>query len=154
MPTTSSRATSCSATASTSTAKRSASPWPAAKGHSLGAISVPRGKQKNDEFLGLTEVIYDQVDVSIPIISADGASSQFALAYEYQGCVEDRICYPPIVKYLSVDAANGLLQVVDDLALAGGAVAAPVASCQRQRQRPDDERVSHRFRRPTSSLSC
>ena len=29
------------------------------EGHTLGAISVPRGKKKNDEFLGMTEVIYD-----------------------------------------------------------------------------------------------
>ncbi|MDJ0776596.1 MAG: protein-disulfide reductase DsbD [Gammaproteobacteria bacterium] len=98
------------------------------EGHAVGAISLPRGKQKNDEFLGLTEVIYGAVDVSIPILSEDGASSRFALAYEYQGCLEERICYPPIVKYLSVDAANGLLQVVDDLALAGAATATGVAA--------------------------
>ena len=88
------------------------------EGHSLGAISVPRGKQKVDEFLGPTEVIYHGVDVSIPIISDAGASDRFALSYQYQGCVEDRICYPPVTKYISVDAANGLLQVVDDLAQA------------------------------------
>ncbi len=97
-------------------------------GHSLGAIALPRGKQKNDEFLGLTEVIYGGVDVSIPILSDAGASSQFALAYEYQGCLEERICYPPIVKYLSVDAANGLLQVVDDLAMVGSGASAAVTT--------------------------
>ena len=39
------------------------------KGHQLGAISVPRGKKKNDEFFGPTEVIYDQVDVSVYDVS-------------------------------------------------------------------------------------
>ena len=90
-------------------------------GHALGAISVPRGKKKNDEFLGPTEVIYDQVNVSIPILSEDGASGQFALSYQYQGCVENRICYPPITKYLAVNASEGLIQVVDELDLANGA---------------------------------
>jgi thiol:disulfide interchange protein DsbD len=84
-------------------------------GHALGAISVPKGKKKIDEFLGPTEVIYDQVNVSIPIISETGASGQFALSYQYQGCVENRICYPPITKFLAVNASEGLIQVVDQL---------------------------------------
>jgi thiol:disulfide interchange protein DsbD len=98
------------------------------EGHALGAISLPKGKKKVDEFLGPTEVIYGQVDVSIPIISDDGASSQFALSYQYQGCVENRICYPPITKYLSVDAGQGLIQVVNDLGDAGGAAMAAVSA--------------------------
>ena len=98
------------------------------EGHALGAISLPKGKKKVDEFLGPTEVIYGQVDVSIPIISDDGASSQFALSYQYQGCVENRICYPPITKYLSVDAGQGLIQVVKDLGDAGGAAMAAVSA--------------------------
>lgn len=86
------------------------------QGYSLGAISLPRGKQKFDEFFGDTEVIYDQINVSIPIISEAGASNKFALSYSYQGCVEDRICYPPITKYLAVDASQGLLEVRHELA--------------------------------------
>ena len=84
-------------------------------GHSLGAISVPRGKKKNDEFLGPTEVIYDQVNVSIPLISQANASSKLVLSYKYQGCVEERICYPPITKYLDIDAGEGLIQVVNEI---------------------------------------
>ncbi|TNF90378.1 MAG: protein-disulfide reductase DsbD, partial [Gammaproteobacteria bacterium] len=85
------------------------------EGHTIGAISLPRGKKKDDEFFGPTEVIYDQVNVSIPIISETGASSRFTLSYGYQGCVEDRICYPPITKYLAVNAGEGLIQVLSDL---------------------------------------
>ncbi|MDH3761506.1 MAG: protein-disulfide reductase DsbD [Gammaproteobacteria bacterium] len=98
------------------------------KGHTLGAISLPKGKKKVDEFLGPTEVIYDQVNVSIPIITEDGASAQFALSYQYQGCVENRICYPPITKYLSVDAGQGLIQVVNDLGDAGDVPMAAVGA--------------------------
>ncbi len=83
-------------------------------GHSLGPISVPRGKQKDDPFLGPMEVIYDEVGVSIPIISDANASGQFRLSYQYQGCVEDRICYPPVTKYLEVDTAAGLIKVSHD----------------------------------------
>ncbi len=82
-------------------------------GHSLGAISVPRGKKKDDEFFGPTEVIYGQLDLAIPLISEANASDRIVLSYDYQGCVEDRICYPPITRYLSIDASEGLIQVVD-----------------------------------------
>jgi thiol:disulfide interchange protein DsbD len=94
-------------------------------GHSLGAVSLPKGKKKHDEFFGETEVIYDQVNVSIPIISEANASDRITLSYGYQGCVEDRICYPPITKYLVVDASEGLIQVVDEL---DAAASAPTAS--------------------------
>ncbi len=83
-------------------------------GHSLGPISVPRGKQKDDPFLGPMEVIYDEVGVSIPIISDANASGQFRLSYQYQGCVEDRICYPPVTKYLEVDTAARQIKVSHD----------------------------------------
>ena len=72
-------------------------------GHTIGAVSLPKGKDKYDEFLGQTRVFYEQVKLSIPIISDPGASSNYQLAIQYQGCVEDRICYPPVTKYLTVD---------------------------------------------------
>ncbi len=108
-------------------------------GHSLGAISLPKGKNKFDEFFGDTEVIYNQVNVSIPIISAANASDQFTLSYGYQGCVEDRICYPPITKYLSVNAAEGLIQVVDELADAGNNAKTDGTSVLGQLQAPVSE---------------
>ncbi len=85
------------------------------EGHQVGPISLPRGKIKNDEFFGPMEVIYGQLDVAIPMISAPDASDRFRLSYQYQGCVEDRICYPPITKYLDVDAGQGLIRVVGEL---------------------------------------
>jgi len=84
-------------------------------GHAIGPISVPRGKMKDDEFFGPTEVIYEQLNLAIPLISDANASNRIQLSYSYQGCVEDRICYPPITKYLDIDASAGLIQVVDQL---------------------------------------
>jgi thiol:disulfide interchange protein DsbD len=107
--------------------------------HTLGAISIPRGKKKTDEFLGPTEVIYDQVDVSIPVISEPGASSQFALSYQYQGCVEDRICYPPVTKYLAVDAGEGLIQVVNEITDTGSMSTAALSTDAGQAPAPVSE---------------
>ena len=106
------------------------------EGHSLGAISLPRGEMIYDEFFGESEVIYDQIDVSIPILLKSGAGNQFRLSYSYQGCVKDRICYPPITKFLVVDTARGLIEVqgeFDDIAAdnarspASGDTSAPIS---------------------------
>jgi thiol:disulfide interchange protein DsbD len=89
-------------------------------GHAVGPISVPRGVMHEDEFFGPTEVIYDQVDVSIPLLSGANADNRIVLSYRYQGCVENRICYPPVTKYLDIDAAAGLIQVSDRVDSAPG----------------------------------
>ena len=85
------------------------------EGHAVGPISLPRGKVHDDEFFGPTEVIYGAVDVAIPLISDANADNRIVLSYGYQGCVEDRICYPPITKYLDIDAGAGLIRVLDQL---------------------------------------
>ena len=85
----------------------------AGSGHSIGAITLPSSDTKNDEFFGLMEVYHEQVNISIPILSEASASEKFVLAFEYQGCVEDRICYPPITKYLKVNLRTGLIDIGD-----------------------------------------
>ncbi|MCH7882217.1 MAG: protein-disulfide reductase DsbD [Proteobacteria bacterium] len=87
-------------------------------GHSIGSVSLPAGKIKDDEFFGRMEVYYEQVKISVPILSDADASERYTLAYEYQGCVEDRICYPPITKYLRVDRLTGLIDIGDQPPLA------------------------------------
>ncbi len=101
------------------------------KGHTVGAISLPKGDEKNDEFFGLMEVYHDYFKVSVPIISDPNASSQYVVSMGYQGCVEDKICYPPITKYLKVDLASKTLDILDDKpvldnnAVAASTVASP-----------------------------
>jgi len=56
-------------------------------------------------------------------MSGASASNRIQLSYSYQGCVEDRICYPPITKYLDIDAGAGLIRVVDQLDAANAASA-------------------------------
>lgn len=80
-------------------------------GHATGKINLPRGKKKVDEFFGATEVIYKRADIDIPIIAASDAADSYTLAYQYQGCVEDRICYPPVTKYLAIDKVAGLIKI-------------------------------------------
>lgn len=83
-------------------------------GRSIGQLTKPSGDEKNDEFFGLTEVYHDNLKLSIPISSADNATQSYTLSYSYQGCIEDRICYPPITKYLAVNGNTGAITISDD----------------------------------------
>ncbi|MFT5811186.1 MAG: thiol:disulfide interchange protein DsbD, partial [Rubritalea sp.] len=82
-------------------------------GHSIGQLTKPTGDKKNDEFFGLTEVYHDRLQLSIHISSAANASPSYTLAYSYQGCIEDRICYPPITKYLTVNGNTNTVAISD-----------------------------------------
>lgn len=56
------------------------------------ALSIPKGKQKDDPNFGRVETYYDALSVTVPITQV-GEKPQ--LTVKYQGCVEDFICYPP-----------------------------------------------------------
>ncbi|RDX37866.1 protein-disulfide reductase DsbD [Kangiella sp. HD9-110m-PIT-SAG07] len=58
----------------------------------LGQANIPEGKEKDDPYLGLTQVHYKFLEASIPIKQSNG---DFTLVVDYQGCAEDRLCYPP-----------------------------------------------------------
>jgi thiol:disulfide interchange protein DsbD len=80
-------------------------------GHSIGTLTKPSGDKKDDAFFGLTEVYHDSLKLSIPISSVANASRIYTLAYSYQGCIEDRICYPPITKYLEVNGSTSTIMI-------------------------------------------
>lgn len=70
----------------------------------LGEANIPKGKEKDDPYLGLTEVHYNFLEASIPITNNNG---DFTLVVDYQGCAEDRLCYPPTTKELTLTHTVG-----------------------------------------------
>src|SRR5690606_31709615 len=58
----------------------------------LGEPEFPKGKEHEDEFFGVSEVFYQQVDIQYPIIESmqDGV-----VKVRYQGCADAGLCYPP-----------------------------------------------------------
>ena len=70
----------------------------------LGAVELPPGKVKVDEFFGKTEVYYDNVTVAAPLV---GDAESATLTVQYQGCAEKGICYPPQTKQLKVSLDGG-----------------------------------------------
>lgn len=80
----------------------------------LGEPSFPKGVEIEDEFFGISEVFFNQANISYPITYAkqDGA-----VKLRYQGCAEAGLCYPPTVRviYLNeVGASSAMTQLVDN----------------------------------------
>lgn len=81
------------------------------QGVTLGAVTVPPGEMKDDEYFGKVAIVRGSFAVDLPLVVGDGAAApaEVALTVGYQGCAEDGICYPPITKTVPVNlkAGNG-----------------------------------------------
>lgn len=75
------------------------------EGLSLGALDLPAGISKHDEFQGEVEVYHDAVDATLPYTLADPATKSIAVTVTVQGCheVDPKICYPPHPTTLTLD---------------------------------------------------
>ena len=70
---------------------------------SVGEITFPAGKAKNDPAFGDVIVYPDDVELNVPIVRSTSEPVNLELEIKYQGCKEDSICYPPITKLVSFD---------------------------------------------------
>ncbi len=79
-----------------------------ADGVELGAIDIPRGKEKHDEAFGLMEVFYHEVDISLALQRNNREATSLILVTKYQGCADAGFCYPPMKQEtpLSLPAAK------------------------------------------------
>ena len=73
----------------------------------LGALSLPDGKKKSDEFFGEQEVYYGTLTATVPV-SRNGASAmELPLSIGFQGCADAGLCYPPETRKLVVSLPAG-----------------------------------------------
>lgn len=72
-------------------------------GKALGRLEPPAGLPIEDEFFGAVEVYYNELRLSLPLseLRASGATQIEVL---FQGCAEERYCYPPQVVELPLPA--------------------------------------------------
>jgi thiol:disulfide interchange protein DsbD len=66
----------------------------ATDGVTLGEPNMPKGKEKEDEFFGKTEIYRGAQTITIPIANTAGAGSAI-LEIRSQGCADFGLCYPP-----------------------------------------------------------
>jgi len=77
----------------------------------LGALILPNGQNKTDEYFGTQQVYHQQLVALLPVARANAAAGlQVPVQVTYQGCAEAGLCYPPQVRMINVSlpaAASG-----------------------------------------------
>ena len=68
--------------------------------------NIPDGLDKDDQYFGPVQVYYKHVEVSVGI---SDPASEFVVRFEYQGCAEAGLCYPPterMLQFVKADDGN------------------------------------------------
>src|SRR5690348_12885691 len=73
----------------------------------LGALEMPAGEFKTDEYFGKQEIYHHELVVGVPVARASAAELQVPLKVTYQGCAHAGLCYPPITKEITVTLPSG-----------------------------------------------
>jgi len=74
----------------------------------LGALDLPAGEKKHDEFLGDVEVYHHGLS-AVQHLNAPADLAKVAIELRYQGChqVDPKICFPPQKVNLTIDLPKG-----------------------------------------------
>jgi thiol:disulfide interchange protein DsbD len=93
----------------------------------LGALTLPDGIQKHDEFLGDVEIYHGAIDATLPYTLADASAKTIAVTLTVQGCheVDPKICYPPHPTTVTLDVPSGAAQTAPPAD--GGASSTPLS---------------------------
>ncbi|MDB6043707.1 MAG: thiol:disulfide interchange protein DsbD [Gammaproteobacteria bacterium] len=73
----------------------------------LGALEMPTGETKTDDYFGKQEVYHRELVAGVPVARSAGAQLALPLQVTYQGCATAGLCYPPITKTVTVSLPPG-----------------------------------------------
>ncbi|WP_018623412.1 protein-disulfide reductase DsbD [Kangiella aquimarina] len=76
----------------------------------LGEPLIPDGKEKDDPYLGQTEVYYHFIEIAVPY---SNATNPLTLSIDFQGCAEDRLCYPPTTREVTLEVPASTLALAN-----------------------------------------
>ncbi len=68
----------------------------------LSPLRLPAGKPKQDPEYGSTEVYYHQVSATAAI-QRPAEATPLTIRVRYQGCAERGVCYPPVIKTITLN---------------------------------------------------
>ncbi|MBE9525667.1 MAG: protein-disulfide reductase DsbD, partial [Proteobacteria bacterium] len=77
-----------------------------ADGFAIDLPILPKGKPKNDEYLGDYEAYYKDLVIDLPISGNGDTSKPLVVKATYQGCSESGICYPKVKKNVELDVSS------------------------------------------------
>jgi thiol:disulfide interchange protein DsbD len=72
-------------------------------GITVKGMTFPKAKTKDDPHFGKVDVYYDQIEVGVNIDREVNAGNKLELFAEFQGCVDEGICYPPASRNIVID---------------------------------------------------
>ncbi len=75
----------------------------ATKGVTLGEPLYPASEQIEDEFFGLSDVFFNDMEIVYPIVEA---SQDGSVKLRFQGCAKAGLCYPPTTKVMFLETVN------------------------------------------------
>ena len=75
----------------------------ATKGVTLSEPSFPESQQIEDEFFGLSDVFFDDMEM---VYTIDAAQKDASVKIRFQGCASAGLCYPPTTQVVFLDAVN------------------------------------------------
>ncbi|MFK7915087.1 MAG: protein-disulfide reductase DsbD [Pseudomonadales bacterium] len=61
------------------------------------------GKQKVDEYFGAVQVYYHGATLHVPVLAGSGPQE---IGITYQGCADYGLCYPPEIRWVTLDVAG------------------------------------------------
>jgi len=100
-----------------------------ADGVTLGSPRWPEGKPFHDEHFGDVVVHFEQAEISLPLIRNNTSAQTLSLQANFQGCLTDGICYPPMTRILQVALPAGAGAKSDPVGAASAAIAPePIAA--------------------------
>ncbi len=77
-------------------------------GGKLGEVKFPTVKIENDIKYGKTSIYEQQLTIKLPFTDTQNTID---LEVGYQGCVKNRLCYPPITKTLQINLSNNTVVI-------------------------------------------
>jgi len=82
------------------------------------SATLPAGEPKTDEYFGQTNVYFGEVEIPLGLSRPAGDERELLLRVDFQGCLDEGICYPPMERHVEV--------LLPAAATASGSESAPV----------------------------
>lgn len=86
-------------------------------------FEAPSGVVVTDEYFGQTEVYFGEVEIPVAISRAQPIAQTLNFLIEFQGCLKDGICYPPMTRQIEVALPEARGQALPPSLRASGGVA-------------------------------
>ncbi|WP_425542143.1 protein-disulfide reductase DsbD [Bowmanella denitrificans] len=85
------------------------------KDATLGEPAFPPARQIEDDYFGVSDVFFNQLDIRFPIQAAE---QDAVVKVSFQGCAEAGLCYPATVKVVYLEQVSGNVTPAADAPLA------------------------------------